>query len=63
MQRTKRTYLPRPSQVNPNEPWTLPAGIELPNGVFLAYPAHRACGCVDCRAAFDAYSRSGSGAA
>jgi hypothetical protein len=62
MQRIDEVYRTEPAKSS-LEPWTLPAGIELPNGVMLTYPAHRACGCVDCRAAFDAYGRSRSGAA
>lgn len=35
-------------------PDRLPAGVELPDGRVLTYPAHRDCPCADCTAAFEA---------
>lgn len=38
-----------------DEPDRLPAGVTLPNGRTLTYPASRDCGCADCLAAYEAH--------
>lgn len=57
MKATARRYLKRPRPSRAAEPWvwSLPAGMELSDGLILTYPAHRACGCVDCVRAFAAF--------